>query len=85
MSLSLLFLWQLQSNKHSTPRTLPVLQSSSPSFENGLTKSPAGPAAAVLARHAGKVVPHGQLLKAVWGKQSQGQEHDVRIHIHKLR
>lgn len=40
---------------------------------------------AYLARHAGKVVTHGQLLKAVWGKQSQGQEHYVRIHIHKLR
>lgn len=40
---------------------------------------------AYLARHAGKVVTHGQLLKAVWGKQSLGQEHYVRIHIHKLR
>lgn len=40
---------------------------------------------AYLARHAGKVVTHGQLLKAVWGKQSHGQEHYVRIHIHKLR
>ena len=40
---------------------------------------------AYLARHAGKVVTHGQLLKAVWGKQSQGQEHYVRIHVHKLR
>jgi two-component system, OmpR family, KDP operon response regulator KdpE len=40
---------------------------------------------AYLARHAGKVVTHGQLLKEIWGKQSHGQEHYVRIHIHKLR
>lgn len=40
---------------------------------------------AFLARHAGKVVTHGQLLKEVWGKHSQGQEHYVRIHVHKLR
>lgn len=40
---------------------------------------------AYLARHAGKVVTHGQLLQAVWGRHSQGQEHYVRIHIHKLR
>lgn len=38
-----------------------------------------------LARHAGKVVTHGQLLREVWGKHSQGQEHYVRIHVHKLR
>ena len=40
---------------------------------------------AYLVRHAGKVVTHGQLLREVWGKHSQGQEHYVRIHIHKLR
>lgn len=40
---------------------------------------------AFLVRHAGKVVTHGQLLREVWGKHSQGQEHYVRIHIHKLR
>jgi two-component system KDP operon response regulator KdpE len=40
---------------------------------------------AYLARHAGKVVTHGQLLKEIWGKNSQGQEHYVRIHVHKLR
>ncbi|MFP5240251.1 MAG: response regulator [Acidobacteriota bacterium] len=38
-----------------------------------------------LASHAGKVVTHGQLLREVWGKHSQGQEHYVRIHVHKLR
>jgi len=38
-----------------------------------------------LVRHAGKVVTHGQLLKEVWGRHSQGQEHYVRIHVHKLR
>jgi len=40
---------------------------------------------AFLAHHAGKVVTHGQLLREVWGKHSQGQEHYVRIHVHKLR
>jgi len=40
---------------------------------------------AFLAQHAGKVVTHGQLLREVWGKHSQGQEHYVRIHVHKLR
>ena len=40
---------------------------------------------AFLARHARKVVTHGQLLREVWGKHSQGQEHYVRIHVHKLR
>lgn len=40
---------------------------------------------AFLARHAGKVVTHGQLLREVWGKHSLEQEHYVRIHIHKLR
>ena len=40
---------------------------------------------AFLVRHADKVVTHGQLLKEVWGRHSQGQEHYVRIHIHKLR
>jgi len=40
---------------------------------------------AFLAKHAGKVVTHGQLLREVWGKHSQGQEHYVRIHVHKLR
>jgi len=38
-----------------------------------------------LVLHSGKVVTHGQLLREVWGKQSTGQEHYVRIHIHKLR
>ena len=38
-----------------------------------------------LVRHAGKVITHGQLLREVWGKHSQGQEHYVRIHVHKLR
>jgi len=40
---------------------------------------------AFLVRHAGKVVTHGQLLREVWGKHSAGQEHYVRIHVHKLR
>jgi two-component system, OmpR family, KDP operon response regulator KdpE len=38
-----------------------------------------------LVRNAGKVVTHGQLLREVWGRHSQGQEHYVRIHVHKLR
>jgi two-component system KDP operon response regulator KdpE len=40
---------------------------------------------AFLVQHAGKVVTHGQLLLEVWGKRSAGQEHYVRIHVHKLR
>ncbi|MBI4806816.1 MAG: winged helix-turn-helix domain-containing protein [Desulfovibrio sp.] len=40
---------------------------------------------AFLVRHSGKVVTHSQLLREVWGKHSQGQEHYVRIHVHKLR
>ncbi|WP_243361811.1 response regulator [Fundidesulfovibrio terrae] len=40
---------------------------------------------AELARHAGKVVTHAQLLREVWGRHSQDQEHYVRIHVHKLR
>lgn len=40
---------------------------------------------AFLASHTGKVVTHGQLLREVWGKHSSGQEHYVRIHVHKLR
>lgn len=40
---------------------------------------------AYLAGHAGKVVTHGQLLKEVWGLSGQGQEHYVRVHVHKLR
>jgi len=40
---------------------------------------------AFLVRNAGRVVTHGQLLREIWGKHSQGQEHYVRIHVHKLR
>lgn len=40
---------------------------------------------AFLASHTGKVVTQGQLLREVWGKHSSGQEHYVRIHVHKLR
>lgn len=40
---------------------------------------------AELTRHAGKVVTHAQLLREVWGRHSQDQEHYVRIHVHKLR
>jgi two-component system, OmpR family, KDP operon response regulator KdpE len=39
----------------------------------------------MLISHAGKVITHGQLLREVWGVRSQGQEHYVRIHVHKLR
>ena len=39
----------------------------------------------ILVRHRGKVVTNSQLLAEVWGRQSHGQEHYVRIHIHKLR
>ncbi|RIK73908.1 DNA-binding response regulator [candidate division KSB1 bacterium] len=40
---------------------------------------------AILAKHAGKVLTHQQLLKEVWG-QTYGQEsHNLRVHIAQLR
>jgi two-component system KDP operon response regulator KdpE len=40
---------------------------------------------AVLARHAGKVVTHRQLLVEVWGPGSAGQTHYLRVQMHGLR
>jgi two-component system KDP operon response regulator KdpE len=40
---------------------------------------------AVLVRHSGKVVTHGQLLKEVWGHRSEEQAHYLRNYIHHLR
>lgn len=38
-----------------------------------------------LARNAGKVMTHVQLLKAVWGRHSTEQSHYLRIHTQHLR
>ncbi|HKQ96341.1 MAG TPA: response regulator, partial [Candidatus Polarisedimenticolia bacterium] len=40
---------------------------------------------AVLARHAGKVVTHRQLLVEVWGPGSAGNTHYLRVQMHGLR
>ena len=36
-------------------------------------------------RNAGKVVTHGQLLRAVWGAARPDQAHDPRVFVHQLR
>ena len=38
-----------------------------------------------LARNAGKVVTHGQLLRAVWGGAGPDQAHYPRVFVHQLR
>ena len=40
---------------------------------------------AALARHAGKVVTHRQLLKEVWGPQQTQQTHYLRVFMANLR
>jgi two-component system KDP operon response regulator KdpE len=40
---------------------------------------------AMLARHAGKVVTHRQLLLEVWGPRSTQQTHYLRVHMAALR
>jgi len=40
---------------------------------------------ALLARHAGKVITHGQLLEAVWGPQNTDRTHYLRVHMAALR
>ncbi len=40
---------------------------------------------AYLARNAGKVVTHGQLLRAVWGGAGPDQSHYPRVFVHQLR
>jgi two-component system KDP operon response regulator KdpE len=39
----------------------------------------------VLARHAGKVVTHRQLLRDVWGPSYAEQTHYLRVHMAQLR
>ncbi len=38
-----------------------------------------------LSLHAGRVVTHGQLLRAVWGPNFQGETHYLRVYIGQLR
>ncbi len=38
-----------------------------------------------LAKNAGKVVTHRQLLQAVWGLNATDKEHYLRIYVHQLR
>uniref|UniRef100_I2Q6W0 Response regulator with CheY-like receiver domain and winged-helix DNA-binding domain n=1 Tax=Desulfovibrio sp. U5L TaxID=596152 RepID=I2Q6W0_9BACT len=40
---------------------------------------------AYLAKNAGKVITHRQLLQAVWGPNATDKEHYLRIYIHQLR
>jgi two-component system, OmpR family, KDP operon response regulator KdpE len=40
---------------------------------------------AFLARHAGKVVTHGQILREVWGGGGAAEPHHVRVHMSDLR
>ena len=40
---------------------------------------------ALLARHAGKVLTHRQILREVWGPSSGHQTHTVRVHMAALR
>ena len=39
----------------------------------------------LLARHAGKVLTHRQLLQDVWGPRSTHQTHYLRVHMAALR
>jgi two-component system KDP operon response regulator KdpE len=38
-----------------------------------------------LVQHAGRVVTHAQVLRAVWGPRLAGRSHYVRVHVHALR
>ncbi len=40
---------------------------------------------AVLARHAGRVLTHDQILREVWGPQAAGQHHYIRVYMAQLR
>lgn len=40
---------------------------------------------ALLARHAGRVVTHGQILKAVWGPLHEHDTHYLRVYVGQLR
>jgi len=39
----------------------------------------------ILARHAGRLVPRGRLVRTVWGTDSEGKVHDLQVHIARLR
>jgi len=39
----------------------------------------------ILARHAGKLVPRGHLLRSVWGSDADIRIHDLHVHIANLR
>ena len=39
----------------------------------------------LLARNAGKVLTHGQILEEVWGHRHANMVHDVRVHMAELR
>jgi two-component system KDP operon response regulator KdpE len=39
----------------------------------------------LLARHAGKVLTHGQILREVWGPARVNDSHYVRVHMAELR
>lgn len=38
-----------------------------------------------LASHAGRIVTHSQLLRAVWGPNSSSQSHSLRVYVNLLR
>jgi len=40
---------------------------------------------ALLARHAGKVLTHNQILESVWGHKHENMAHHVRVHLAELR
>jgi two-component system KDP operon response regulator KdpE len=40
---------------------------------------------ALLARHAGQVMTHGQLLQEIWGPRNRHQTHHLRVHMAALR
>ena len=40
---------------------------------------------ALLSKHVGKVVTHGQLLTEIWGPKSVEQTHYLRVHMAQLR
>jgi two-component system, OmpR family, KDP operon response regulator KdpE len=39
----------------------------------------------LLARHAGRVLTHGQILRDVWGPNAGGQTHYLRVYVARLR
>src|SRR5262249_32784537 len=40
---------------------------------------------ALLARNAGRVLTHRQIIREVWGPSYAGQNHHVRVHMAELR